>query len=203
MTYRFLANPMADGVYEPEGIYLSAPAEGECIAIQFWAENAEYYSQFPYNGVPLKGHNGIDFLIPFGTYVVAVDTGRVTEIGEEQGGVGRYLKVEHRWGESFYAHLDTILLDSGQQVKRGTRLALIGDNEIGALMAARAPRQSYLHFGIRIKPFNRFDGWGGFVDPLPYLNPAQLVFPTEDDPELGLAFTPHPMVREYPKMRRP
>lgn len=194
---------MEDGVYEPEGIYLSAPVEGECVAVQFWADNADYYGQFHYNGVALKGHNGLDFRVALGTYVLAVDPGRVTEIGEEPGGIGSYLKIEHRWGESFYAHVDTILMDSGQLVKRGTRIALVGDVDTGVYAAHYEPRYSYLHFGIRIKPFNRFDGWGGFVDPLPYLNPAQLVFPGEDNPEIDLAFRPHSMVRESSTMRRP
>lgn len=194
---------MEDGVYEPEGIYLSAPIEGECVVVQFWAENAEHYGQFHYNGVLLKGHNGIDLRVIPGTYVLAVDPGRVTEIGEEPDGIGHYLKIEHRWGESFYAHIDTILLDSGQVVKRGTRIALVGDGEAVPYAPLHEPRQRYLHFGIRIKPFNRFDGWGGFVDPLPYLNPAQLVFPGEEHPETAPAFLPHRMVREYSTMRRP
>ncbi len=195
---------MEDGIYEPEGIYLSAPVEGECAALQFWSDNPEHYGQFHYNGVPLKGHNGIDFGVTPGTYVLAVDPGRVTEIGEEPGGIGRYIKIEHRWGESFYAHIDTILMDSGQLVKRGTRIAIVGETETGAYANRdEPPRQTYLHFGIRIKPFNRFDGWGGFVDPLPYLNPAQLVFPAEGNPEIGSSFLPHAMVHEYATMRRP
>jgi len=194
---------MADGMYEPEGIYLSAPVAGECVALQFWADNPDHYGQFHYNGVALKGHNGIDFGVIPGTYILAVDPGRVTEIGEERGGIGRYLKIEHRWGESFYAHIDTILMDSGQLVKRGTRIAIIGDPEANVYTTLPAPHQSYLHFGIRIKPFNRFDGWGGFVDPLPYLNPAQLVFPGEDNPDMGIGFAPHTMVREYSTIRRP
>lgn len=201
MTYKFLARPLEDGAYEPEGIYLSLPLDGDCIAVHFWGDNSDHYSQFSYNGIPLKGHNGIDFLVEPGTSVLAVDPGRITEIGEEQGGTGRYLKIEHRWGESFYAHVDTLLVDAGQLVERGTPVAVIGELEL--YYTARERSQSYLHFGIRIRPFNRFDGWGGFIDPLPYLNPAKLIFPTESNLASSPTFLPHAMVREQKQMRRP
>jgi murein DD-endopeptidase MepM/ murein hydrolase activator NlpD len=203
MTYKFLSRPFEDGAYEPEGIYLALPLEGDCAVVQFWGDNTDYYRQFNYNSVPLKGHMGVDFLVTTTTYVVAVDPGRVTEIGEEQGGFGAYVKIEHRWGESFYAHVDTLLIDSGQRVTRGARIAII-DN-LGPVTTPVEPysRQSYLHFGIRIKPFNRFDGWGGFVDPLPYLDPAKLVFPSENNLDLNSIFSPHAMLQEYATLRRP
>lgn len=199
MTYKFLTRPLEDGAYEPEGIYLSLPLEGDCTVVQFWGDNPDYYDQFHYNGVPLKGHIGLDFLVTTDTYVLAVDPGRVTEIGEEQGGFGAYVKIEHQWGESFYAHVDTLLIDSGQLVTRGARIAVIS----GGAPVASTAQQNYLHFGIRIKPFNRFDGWGGFVDPLPYLNPAKLVLLSENNADLNSFFSPHSMVREYATMRRP
>lgn len=203
MTYKFLNRPFADGAYEPEGIYLSSPVEGEYVAVQLWGDNSAYYGQFTYNGVSLKGHNGIDFLVSPGTQVLAVDAGHITEIGEERGGLGRYIKLEHRWGESFYAHLDTMLVDSGQLIERSAPLALVGDFDL--LPSPNLPKAAtaYLHFAIRIKPYNRFDGWGGFVDPLPYLNPAKLQFPADDPLETPSAFTPHAMVRERGNVRRP
>lgn len=203
MTYKFLNRPFADGVYEPEGIYLSPPVEGDYVAVQLWGDNSEYYGQFTYNGVPLKGHNGIDFLVIPGAQVLAVDDGRVTEIGEERGGLGRYLKIEHRWGESLYAHLDTILVDAGQLLERSAALAFVGDSDLAGPARAQNAAATYLHFAIRIKPYNRFDGWGGFVDPLPYLNPAKLQFATDDPLATLPAFAPHEMVRERGNMRRP
>lgn len=202
MTYKFLTRPLEDGVYEPEGIYLNLPLEGDGTVVQFWGDNPDYYHQFYYNGVPLKGHTGLDFWVTTDTYVLAVDPGRVTEIGEEPDGVGAYLKVEHRWGESFYAHIDTPLVDSGQLVTRSARIATIDAATSGPASAKPSVHQSYLHFGIRIRPFNRFDGWGGFVDPMPYLNPAKLVLPSENNLEHSF-FSPHAMAREYAAMRRP
>lgn len=203
MTYKFLSRPFADGAYEPEGIYLSPVVEGACVAVQLWGDNSEYYSQFTYNGVPLKGHNGIDFLVAPGAQVLAVDGGRITEIGEERGGLGRYVKLEHRWGESLYSHLDTILVDSGQVIDCSAPLALTGDFDLAGPLNGQKDATTYLHFAIRIKPYNRFDGWGGFVDPLPYLNPSKLQFATDDPLETVPVVAPHPMVRERGNLRRP
>ena len=62
----------------------------------------------------------------------------------------------------------------------------------------------HLHFGIRINPYNRYDGWGGFCDPLPFLNPSNILLP---DPEQGddvdTVLAPHPMAVERPGFRRP
>lgn len=203
MTYKFLSRPFADGAYEPEGIYLSPLVEGDCVAVQLWGDHSEYYGQFTYNGVPLKGHNGIDFLVAPGVQVLAVDGGRIAEIGEERGGLGRYVKLEHRWGESLYAHLDTILVDSGQVIERSASLAFTGDFDLAGPPNVQKAATTYLHFAMRIKPYNRFDGWGGFVDPLPYLNPSKLQFATDHPLQTVPALAPHPMVRERGNMRRP
>jgi len=203
MSYKFLNRPFEDGAYEPEGIYLNLPLDGECLVVQLWGENSEHYARFAYNGVPLKGHNGIDFLVNPGSNVLAVDLGRVTASGEERGGLGRYLKREPRRGESLYAHVDTILLDAGQQVERGMPIAGMGDPMLVDYTNRATLRPTYLHFAIRIKPFNRFDGWGGFVDPLPYLNPARLQFIADLPPEQTPTFPPHDMLREQGQSRRP
>ena len=203
MTYSFLRHPLHGGAYEPEGIYLALPLAGECLAVQTWGDHPEHYSQFRYNGVALKGHNGIDFLTLPEAKALAVAPGRVIEIGEERGGWERYLKIEHPWGESLYAHIDTILVDAGQLVTRQLPLATIASLIVDGIRHNENPGQSYLHFGLRIKPYNRFDGWGGFVDPLPYLNPQGLVLPSADNFKDIPPFLPHNMIQEFPQSRRP
>ena len=199
MTFQFLAQPLQQGRYEPEGIYLALPLEEECYVAQAWGEHSEFYSAYRYHTVALKGHNGVDFWAKAGATVLAVDQGRITGIGNESDGWGRYVKVEHRWGESFYAHLGAIAVDAGQVVARRTKLG-------GVSAADRATQSatSYLHFGIRINPYNRFDGWGGFVDPVPFLESTRLFFPTATDPSAQPhSFSPHPMANEGPAFRRP
>ncbi len=109
--------------FGPEGIYLSSPLEGDCRIVQGWGENPEFHARFSYNGVRLKGHIGIDLAASPGANVLAADAGRVTELSIELGGFGRYIKLEHRWGESLYAQLGDILVDAGQTVTRGSVLA--------------------------------------------------------------------------------
>lgn len=204
MTFKFLTQPLNNGRYEPEGIYLALPLAGECRIIQSWGENAEFYHTFTYNGVPLKGHNGVDFYTPPGIAVLAVDDGRVVELGSEPKGFGRYLKLEHRWGESLYANVGEILVDSGQLVHCNDHLAMTNSVITNAASA-------YLHFSIRIRPYNRFDGWGGFSDPLPFLDPTLLRFTDIDAPletgsqldKLPASQPLHPMVQETKSSRRP
>jgi murein DD-endopeptidase MepM/ murein hydrolase activator NlpD len=208
MKYKFMTQPLLAGIYEPEGIYLSTPFDGACPVLQFWGQHPDHYAQFKYNGVPLKGHIGIDFGMEPGSAIFAVDNGRVMEISSAPGDFERYIKLEHWWGESFYALLGEIGVEAGQVVKRNEYIARTG-----------RPRQHltpHLHFGVRILPYNRFDGWGGFADPLPFLNPNSILLPDHDEDQgadaagqpLGMRppiipLTPHPMAAERPGMRRP
>jgi murein DD-endopeptidase MepM/ murein hydrolase activator NlpD len=200
MSYKFLAQSLSQGRYEPEGIYLSLPLHGECHVIQAWGEHEAYYGTFHYNGVPLKGHNGVDLAAEGATPVFVVDRGRVMGIGVELAGYGQYLKVEHTWGESFYAHIGKIVVDAGQALERGMQVATV------ALPSTSANRSnhSFLHFGIRTRPYNRFDGWGGFVDPIPFLDPTNLFFELPElRPKQEQLLPPHPMMDEGPHSRRP
>lgn len=208
MTYKFLSQPLDQGRYEPEGIYLTLPLEGQCIVVQAWGEHSDFYGTYTYNNVPLKGHNGIDIQASANADVLAVDAGRIISIGIESPGWGRYIKLEHTWGESLYAHLGQISVASGQLINRSSKIGTVEP-----LLKTTVSRNmlSFLHFGIRIKPYNRFDGWGGFVDPTPYLPPNQLSFQLgEDSSNLEVApisklpsFSPHVMVIEGNQTRRP
>ena len=180
--------------FEPEGIYLILPLEGEAHVLQAWGAHPSYHARFTYNGIRLKGHPGLDLTTKPGSNVRAVDGGRITEISNEPGGFGRYLKIEHRWGESLYAHLGEILVETGQSVERGLVVA-----RTDLLRRRYAP---HVHFGLRIIPFNRFDGWGGFSDPLPFLYQLTLVaFEAGELPQEEM--TPPPMVLEVKGRRRP
>ena len=185
--------------YEPEGIFLTYPVEAaEAIVLQGWGENPAYHAQFTYNGARLKGHPGIDLEAAPGVSIMAADQGRVIEISLDPGGLGRYVKIEHRWGESLYAQLGEIVVESGQAVKSGQRIAQ-------AEMFSRS-HPVHLHFAIRIHPFNRFDGWGGYSDPTPYLYVTELKRLAENDIQDDSSNEQKiiPLMRmEKPGMRRP
>ncbi|RLT38892.1 MAG: M23 family peptidase [Chloroflexi bacterium] len=169
MSFDFLKRPIERGYYEPEGIYLSAPFEGRRRISQLWGENPGVYQQFRPGGVPLRGHNGLDFAMPAHSRLLAPDRARVIEIGNDSEGYGLYIKMLHTWGESLYAHMQGFAVESGQMVKRSE---LIGfSNNTGA---STGP---HLHFAIRIFPYDRSDGWGGFSNPLPFLDPTNILMP--------------------------
>ena len=185
---RFLAPTTFAG-----GIVVHQPFRDDYRVTQWWGENPGFYHRFRYDGVRLRGHNGIDFGIPVGVPLLAVSAGVVRRVGFEKGGFGNFILLNHRWGESLYAHLKSIKVKRGQQVAQGEAIGQSGNTG-----ASTGP---HLHFGIRIHPYRRTDGWGGFADPEPFMAPE--TFDTvsfaviEDDVE------PTPMGDEDPNNPRP
>jgi len=151
------------------GVYLQAPYAGTFDISQLWGENAEYYNRYSYDGVPLLGHNGVDFRTPEGTPVQAVAAASVQQVGFELGGFGNYVLLRHSWGESIYAHLSSVEVRRGQRIDAGQVFGRSGNTG-----GSTGP---HLHFAIRIDPYRRTDGWGGFSDPLPYLAPNSYRLP--------------------------
>lgn len=196
------------GRYEPEGIYLAPPLQYRAPIVQQWGDNGTFYKNFTYNGVPLRGYMGLGFDARIGSAVHTVEPGRVTEVSIERGGLGRYIKLEHRWGESLYGCLRRVDVESGQTVRQGERLGQTGTID--------GTTHRRLHIGLRIAPYNRFDGWGGFTNPLPFFDPQAIYFSQESEElvneelineELKVvedkSFPPLPMPVEHSTMRRP
>ncbi len=147
-------------------IHVARPCASQWPLTQGWGSWPEFYAQFLYDGVPLKGHNGLDFGTPENTPITACDAGTVLRVGFEAGGFGNFVIVRHNWGESLYAHLNRVDLAEGGTVSAGDQIALSGNTGAGT--------GPHLHFGIRINPYRRTDGWGGFCDPTPFLDRGAL-----------------------------
>jgi murein DD-endopeptidase MepM/ murein hydrolase activator NlpD len=169
VSFEFIKQPIGRGAFEPEGIYLHKPFDGRQPIVQLWGENPDYYVRFKPGGVALLGHNGIDFGAPIGTKLLAVDRGRVIAIGNDLAGFGRYLRLQHNWGESLYAHLQGFAVEAGQYVRRGQLIGYAGNTSTSA--------GPHLHFGMRVAPYLRADGWGGYTDPLPFLDAEDVILP--------------------------
>lgn len=156
---------------------------------QLWGLRPEVYQQYD-----LLGHNGIDFSCPGGTPIVSVANGVVREVGYEDGGYGKYIKVVQPWGETVYAHLSRIDVSTNQVVAGGKVLGLSGNtgNSSGP----------HLHFGLRINPYDRKDGWGGHSNPLPYLQWAGRKLPPLLGPHLhsGIGGLDELLVRWQPRV---
>ncbi|MCL4827238.1 MAG: M23 family metallopeptidase [Caldilinea sp.] len=177
--------PVLPGTIIPDpvgGVYLHPPFDGRYGIGQLWGENSAFYARYSYDGVPLLGHNGVDFSTPVGVSLQAVDDGVVLRADFEAGGFGYYLLIGHAWGESIYAHLSSFDVAAGQKVARGQTIGRSGNTG-----ASTGP---HLHFAIRINPYTRGDGWGGFRDPLPYLPPSSYTLPgyiLDPAPSFGVA----------------
>ena len=129
---------------------------------QHFGERQEYYSQFSIGGVKLKGHNGIDLRAPMGCKIFACADGFAQEVLDQgKVGYGKYVKLVHDFGETLYAHLQEFKIKQGSDVKTG--------QVIGLANSSGNSTGSHLHFGLRINPYKRDDGWGGYSDPEPYL----------------------------------
>lgn len=170
-VYQGSSTPPEAPSYNPPPVTYPMPVSGLTHPVknpslrglsQYYGENEEVYRQYKIDGVPLHGHEGLDFLTPVGSEILSVDSGRVVEAADQGNkGYGKYVKVAHDWGETVYAHLNQIAVKVGDQVVPGHLLGFSGNtgNTTGP----------HLHFGMRVKPFDRRDGMGGYVDPLPYL----------------------------------
>jgi murein DD-endopeptidase MepM/ murein hydrolase activator NlpD len=120
-------------------------------------------------------------MTPTGTLLYAVDGGEVLRAEFEADGFGYFVLLRHAWGESICAHMDSLGVAPGQAVARGQYLGVSGNSG-----GSTGP---HLHFAIRINPYQRTDGWGGFSDPLPYLPPGSFVLPAsiQDPASLAIA----------------
>lgn len=118
-----------------------------------------------YRRYGLVGHDGIDFGLPIGTPVSAVDEGTVILAGE--GAYGTTVAIQHRWGRSYYGHLSSIAVSLGQKVAKGDNLALSGDSGL-----TTGP---HLHFSMKLNTPDMTNGYFGKVDPLPFLTSVATV----------------------------
>lgn len=103
-----------------------------------------------------RNHEGVDIFAAKGTPVVAVANGFVTRTGNQGlGGKQVWLRDSSSGDAYYYAHLDSILTESGKQVSINDTIGLVGNtgNAAGGL--------PHLHFGI----YTSSDA----VDPYPYI----------------------------------
>ena len=99
-------------------------------------------------------HAGIDLAGPFGTPIYATADGTIRRAGWNSGGYGNLIEVDHGRGiETRYGHLSAILVQPGQQVKRGQL--------IGRMGSTGRSTGSHLHYEVRID--------GRAVNPIPFM----------------------------------
>lgn len=93
--------------------------------------NAPITSQFGMRKHPITGliklHSGLDFGADQGTPIAAPLSGKVKTVGDNPGGYGTYLVLDHGKGlETLYGHLSKVLVTEGAFISQGTAIALTG-----------------------------------------------------------------------------
>jgi murein DD-endopeptidase MepM/ murein hydrolase activator NlpD len=106
-----------------------------------WPVKGEVIQEYGSSG---KGqHNdGINIAAPRGSAVVAAESGIVAYAGNELRGFGNLLLIKHEDGwMTAYAHNDQLLVKRGEVVRRGQKIATVGES--GGVT------QPQLHFELR------------------------------------------------------
>jgi murein DD-endopeptidase MepM/ murein hydrolase activator NlpD len=112
-------------------------------------------SPFAYRDDPFTGkrqfHYGIDIATNYGNPIVATADGIVISLGNDKMG-GKNIVISHGGGvTTHYLHLSKFLIKSGQRVKRGDVIGLVGKTG-----KARGP---HLHYEVRVnnRPVNPYN----------------------------------------------
>lgn len=96
-----------------------------------------------------RNHAGVDIAVPVGTGVRAPAAGTIIEIGNDPGGYGNFVVIDHGRGTTTrYAHLLRINRREGQQVGQGEVFAQSGGAR-GAPGAGNS-RGPHLHYEVRL-----------------------------------------------------
>jgi murein DD-endopeptidase MepM/ murein hydrolase activator NlpD len=86
-----------------------------------------YGSRRILNGTPKRPHMGVDIAVPQGTPVLAPANGVVSLVYNDMFYTGGTLMLQHGHGLStMYIHLSKILVEKGQEVKQGDKIAEVG-----------------------------------------------------------------------------
>jgi murein DD-endopeptidase MepM/ murein hydrolase activator NlpD len=106
----------------------------------------------PYGGSE-KMHEGLDVANHVGTPIVATANGTVS-FASQKPGYGNTVIIDHGYGvETWYGHARQVLVKPGQKVRRGQRIALMGNSG-----RSTGP---HVHYEVRINSIP--------VDPLSYI----------------------------------
>lgn len=109
--------PLQNGAALKDGVWIQTRP----VITQGFGERPAVYAQFG-----LKGHNGIDLRAETGTPIYAPFEGIAHIHDEGDKGYGKYIKITKDGLEFTIAHLSQFLIQDGQKVYMGDRIALSG-----------------------------------------------------------------------------
>ena len=104
-----------------EALPLALPIQDEFLLSSSFGIRSDPMTHLP------SMHEGIDFVAPIGTPVVSTAAGRVVQ-ARHNGAYGNMVEVEHAEGfVTRYAHLQSMQVQPGQEVRAGERLGQLGN----------------------------------------------------------------------------
>lgn len=92
--------------------------------------------------------------------VRAIADGKVVHVNPVPGysNYGKYIVIEHRWGDSnyysLYAHLSSLVVQPGETVRRGQRIAVMGYTGTGINR-----ERAHLHLELNLMLNREFESW--------------------------------------------
>lgn len=118
-------------------------------------------------------HAGVDIEVAAGTDILAAYGGVVIKTGYDSK-MGNYILIDHGKGlETYYAHCQSVLVQTGQAVLQGEKIALVGNTG--------QSQKPHLHFEVRLH--------GSPINPL---------FFTDTGGETKVDENGQPVIPEYP-----
>ena len=122
-----------------------------CIPLQ----NALVTSEFGGRKNPItkksENHKGLDLSAPEGSSIYAATEG-IVEISQRSSSYGNYIVINHGNGlKNLYAHCSKLLVNSGDQVKKGQVIAKVG--------STGQSTRPHLHFEVLLNDQNLNPSW--------------------------------------------
>ena len=130
--FNFVSDVLANINPSTSLVEIYDPSDGSVVDVitepRIWPITGYITSDFGVYHLPWSlYHSGIDIAGPIGDPIGAFMKGKVIYAGETQTGLGRHVKIDHGHHiTSYYGHMDTILVQEGQEVELGTILGTRG-----------------------------------------------------------------------------
>lgn len=143
-------------------ITLKQPVKNPAVITNAFGDTYIDYSRFG-----LKGHNGVDYAGNLGDPIFAMADGRVEKIAYEPKGFGHHIILRHDGFRTLYAHLKRAMVFRGDLISAEKQIAEMG---YSGFVEPPDERGTHLHIGLIFDNADRNNGYGGYVDPLKYIN---------------------------------
>ena len=119
-----------------------------------WPTRGWVSSRFGYRISPFTNqkefHKGIDISTRMNTPVIAPADGLIASVGQDHG-MGNMVTINHSYGvKTRYGHVSKVLVKKGEYVKRGQKIALVGNT--GRTTGPHLHYEVYLN-GLPVNPF--------------------------------------------------